>query len=222
METAVEELPASYTVGSIIYLTEPLRRALVTETKAWKQAFGKALANKVIKRNCFCGSIPRFTSWHSNSLYLHTPYFTSVHLTSTQHSPLYLNTPQIIPRQHISPHFTSSHFTSTHFPLLSFNILYHIVRHLNSPLHTSPHFTSTHFSSNTLPYLSQHTLPNFSSTHLTLPQHTFVVTLPWNTSHRYSSALILPHLTFLSYIVLRTFPSLWHLNLLFTLARKLS
>ena len=43
---AVEELPASYSVGSIIYSTEPLKRALVTETKAWKQAFGRALANK--------------------------------------------------------------------------------------------------------------------------------------------------------------------------------
>ena len=43
---AVEELPPSYSVGSIIYSTEPLKRALVTETKAWKQAFGKALANK--------------------------------------------------------------------------------------------------------------------------------------------------------------------------------
>lgn len=46
LEMAVEELPSSYTVGSIIYSTEPLKRALVTETKAWKQAFGKALANK--------------------------------------------------------------------------------------------------------------------------------------------------------------------------------
>ncbi|XP_028415244.1 dynein heavy chain 5, axonemal-like [Dendronephthya gigantea] len=46
LEMAVEELPASYSVGSIIYSTEPLKRALVTETKAWKQAFGKALANK--------------------------------------------------------------------------------------------------------------------------------------------------------------------------------
>ena len=157
METAVEELPASYTVGSIIYLTEPLRRALVTETKAWKQAFGKALANKVIKRNCFCGIIPHFTSWHSNSLYLHTPYFTSVHLTSTQDSPLYLNTPQIIPRQHISPHFTSSHFTSTHFPLFSFNILYHIVRHLNPT-----HFTSFYLNSLLIKHLTL-----FISTHLT-------------------------------------------------------
>lgn len=50
----VEELPGSYTVGSIIYLTEPLKRALVTETKAWKQAFGKALANKVGQRQFHC------------------------------------------------------------------------------------------------------------------------------------------------------------------------
>ena len=48
LETQIEELPGSYHIGPVQYLTERIKEALVTETKAWKQAFGKALAEKVI------------------------------------------------------------------------------------------------------------------------------------------------------------------------------
>ena len=48
LETQIEELPGSYHIGPVEYLTDRIKEALVTETKAWKQAFGKALAEKVI------------------------------------------------------------------------------------------------------------------------------------------------------------------------------
>lgn len=47
LETQIEELPGSYHIGPVEYLTDRIKEALVTETKAWKQAFGKALAEKV-------------------------------------------------------------------------------------------------------------------------------------------------------------------------------
>ena len=47
LETQIEELPGRYHIGPVEYLTERIKEALVTETKAWKQAFGKALAEKV-------------------------------------------------------------------------------------------------------------------------------------------------------------------------------
>lgn len=47
LETQIEELPGSYRIGPVEYLTEKIKEALVTETKAWKQSFGKALAEKV-------------------------------------------------------------------------------------------------------------------------------------------------------------------------------
>ena len=47
LEMLAEELPSSYIIGAVTYLTEPLKRALTTETGLWKQAYGKALANKV-------------------------------------------------------------------------------------------------------------------------------------------------------------------------------
>ncbi|KAK3754858.1 hypothetical protein QZH41_011331 [Actinostola sp. cb2023] len=46
LESRIEELPHFYRIGSVIYLTDRLKEALVTETKAWKQAFGQALAEK--------------------------------------------------------------------------------------------------------------------------------------------------------------------------------
>ena len=49
LETQIEELPGSYHIGPVEYVTEKIKEALVTETKAWKQAFGKALAEKVQK-----------------------------------------------------------------------------------------------------------------------------------------------------------------------------
>lgn len=47
LETQIEELPGSYHIGPVEYLTDRIKEALVTETKAWKQSFGKALAEKV-------------------------------------------------------------------------------------------------------------------------------------------------------------------------------
>ena len=52
LETQIEELPGSYHIGPVEYLTDRIKEALVTETKAWKQAFGKALAEKVNKDFC--------------------------------------------------------------------------------------------------------------------------------------------------------------------------
>ena len=43
----VEELPLSYRIGAVMYMTDKLKAALITETKAWKLAFGKALGEKV-------------------------------------------------------------------------------------------------------------------------------------------------------------------------------
>ena len=47
METKIEELPASYRVGPVEYQTDRLKESLASETNTWKQAFGKALAEKV-------------------------------------------------------------------------------------------------------------------------------------------------------------------------------
>ncbi len=47
LELLADELPPSYTLGALTYMTEPLKRALMTETGVWKQAYGRALANKV-------------------------------------------------------------------------------------------------------------------------------------------------------------------------------
>ena len=46
LESEVEELPASYHVGSILFETDELKLALVQECKAWKRAFGAALNEK--------------------------------------------------------------------------------------------------------------------------------------------------------------------------------
>lgn len=43
LETQIEELPASCTVGSILYETEQLKLSLIQECRAWKRAFGSAL-----------------------------------------------------------------------------------------------------------------------------------------------------------------------------------
>ena len=47
LELLADELPSNYTLGAVTYMTEPLKRALKTETGVWKQAYGRALANKV-------------------------------------------------------------------------------------------------------------------------------------------------------------------------------
>lgn len=46
MQAEIEEFPPSYQVGSIIYVTEDLKRSLLTEIVNWKMAYGKAMNNK--------------------------------------------------------------------------------------------------------------------------------------------------------------------------------
>jgi len=46
LELLADELPPSYTLGAVTYMTEPLKRALKTETGVWKQAYGRALSIK--------------------------------------------------------------------------------------------------------------------------------------------------------------------------------
>ena len=163
----------------------------------------------------------QFTLPPHTLFYLSTPYSNSTsppHLTSTHLTSFHVNTFRL--------KFHLISFYSQHLVSFSSQLTSHQTPYLISPQYTSfclnmLHFVLLHLAlfQSTLLY---HRTPHFTSTHI---QHTFVVTLPWNTSHRYSSALILPHLTFfylISYIVLRTLPYFWHLNLLFTLARKLS
>ena len=49
MESKVEELPASYQIGSVLFETDELKLALVEECKAWKRAYGGALNLKAGK-----------------------------------------------------------------------------------------------------------------------------------------------------------------------------
>lgn len=46
MQTEIEEFPSTYQVGSIIYVTENLKRSLLTEISNWKFAYGKAMNEK--------------------------------------------------------------------------------------------------------------------------------------------------------------------------------
>lgn len=46
MESDVGDLPDSYRVGSVLFLTDELKLALVQECRAWKRAFGGALNDK--------------------------------------------------------------------------------------------------------------------------------------------------------------------------------
>lgn len=46
MQIEIEEFAQSYQVGSIVYVTENLKRALLTEINNWKLAFGKAINEK--------------------------------------------------------------------------------------------------------------------------------------------------------------------------------
>ena len=46
MQTEIEEFPNSYQVGSIIYVTENLKRSLLQEISNWKVAYGKAMNDK--------------------------------------------------------------------------------------------------------------------------------------------------------------------------------
>ena len=46
MQTDIEEFPHTYQVGSIIYMTESLKRALLQEINNWKLAYGKAMNQK--------------------------------------------------------------------------------------------------------------------------------------------------------------------------------
>ena len=46
MQTDIEEFPHVYQVGSIIYLTDNLKRSLLQEISNWKLAYGKAMNEK--------------------------------------------------------------------------------------------------------------------------------------------------------------------------------
>lgn len=46
LQHEIEEIQSSFRVGSVIFLTDPLRLALVTETQNWKQTYAKALNEK--------------------------------------------------------------------------------------------------------------------------------------------------------------------------------
>jgi dynein heavy chain len=46
MQTEIEEFPSTYQVGSIIYVTDNLKRSLLTEISNWKLAYGKAMNEK--------------------------------------------------------------------------------------------------------------------------------------------------------------------------------
>ena len=43
----IEEITPSFRVGSVIFLTDELKMALITETRRWKMAYAKALNEKV-------------------------------------------------------------------------------------------------------------------------------------------------------------------------------
>jgi dynein heavy chain len=46
LQIEIEEFPLTYQVGSIIYMTDSLKRALLQEISNWKLAYGKELNNK--------------------------------------------------------------------------------------------------------------------------------------------------------------------------------
>ena len=46
MQIEIEEFPHSYQVGSIIYITDNLKRSLLQEISNWKMAYGKAMNEK--------------------------------------------------------------------------------------------------------------------------------------------------------------------------------
>jgi dynein heavy chain len=46
LQIEIEEFPQTYQVGSIIYMTDNLKRALLQEISNWKLAYGKELNNK--------------------------------------------------------------------------------------------------------------------------------------------------------------------------------
>lgn len=46
MQTDIEDLPHTFQVGSIIYITDNLKRSLLQEISNWKLAYGKAMNDK--------------------------------------------------------------------------------------------------------------------------------------------------------------------------------
>jgi dynein heavy chain len=46
LELQIEDMQPSYRVGSVLYLTETLKLALIQETRSWKKAYSKALNGK--------------------------------------------------------------------------------------------------------------------------------------------------------------------------------
>jgi len=49
MELDIENLQGSYHVGPVLFITDKLKKALITEAGAWKFAYGKALNDKCAK-----------------------------------------------------------------------------------------------------------------------------------------------------------------------------
>lgn len=59
IQTEIEEFPHSFQVGSIIYLTDNLKIALMQEIGNWKLAYGKAM-NEKGKRIAFLNRLLSF------------------------------------------------------------------------------------------------------------------------------------------------------------------
>lgn len=46
MQSEIEELPSIFQVGSIVYMTDSLKRSLLNEISIWKMAYGKEMNEK--------------------------------------------------------------------------------------------------------------------------------------------------------------------------------
>lgn len=57
LNSKVNDLPASYIIGPVIYETQPLKEAMMVEAHNWKQTYGKGLANRV---KLFCNTFIYF------------------------------------------------------------------------------------------------------------------------------------------------------------------
>ena len=49
LEETISEMEPSFRVGPLLFVTDPLKLALVTETKNWKHAYGKHINEKCAK-----------------------------------------------------------------------------------------------------------------------------------------------------------------------------
>lgn len=68
LEATINELPENYAIGTVLYATQPLKEALIAESHVWKQAYGKALANRVtefsLQYKIYLFNYPRFITFH--------------------------------------------------------------------------------------------------------------------------------------------------------------